>query len=45
MAAGRAAGASVVARVLTGMGSRDQLDAAGATHVLTTIAELPPLLG
>jgi len=44
IAAGRAAGASVVAGVLTGNGTRDELAAAGATHVLATITELPALL-
>lgn len=43
--AGVAAGASVVAGVLTGTGTRDELESAGATHVLTTIAELPGVLG
>ncbi len=44
MAAGRAAGASIVAGVLTGTGTRDELTTAGATHVLATIAELPATL-
>ncbi len=43
--AGVAAGASVVAGVLTGTGTREELEAAGATHVLTTIGELPGVLG
>lgn len=44
VAAGLAAGASIVAGVLTGTGTREELAAAGATHVLGTIADLPPLL-
>ncbi len=44
MQAGVAAGASVVAGVLTGAGSRGELEAAGATHILASIAELPALL-
>ena len=43
--AGVAAGASVVAGVLTGTGTREELEAAGATHVLATIAEFPGALG
>ncbi|HEY0814952.1 MAG TPA: phosphonatase-like hydrolase [Pseudonocardia sp.] len=43
--AGVAAGAAVVAGVLTGTGSREELESAGATHVLATIAELPGVLG
>lgn len=42
--AGLAAGASVVAGVLTGAGTRAELESAGATVVLTTIADLPPAL-
>ena len=42
--AGVAAGASIVAGVLTGAGTRTELRTAGATHVLDTIAELPDLL-
>lgn len=42
--AGCAAGASIVAGVLTGAGTRDELTTAGATHVLATIAELPAVL-
>ncbi|WP_407555559.1 phosphonatase-like hydrolase [Streptomyces sp. Pv4-95] len=45
MLSGRRAGASVVAGVLTGAHDTAQLEAAGATHVLTSVAELPPLLG
>lgn len=42
--AGVAAGASVVAGVLTGTGTRETLAAAGATHVLASVADLLPLL-
>jgi phosphonatase-like hydrolase len=42
--AGLAAGASIVAGVLTGSGTRAQLASAGATHVLTGISQLPTLL-
>jgi phosphonatase-like hydrolase len=42
--AGVASGASVVAGVLTGTGSRAELDAAGATHVLGSVGELLPLV-
>ena len=42
--AGLAADAGIVAGVLTGAGTRDELTAAGATHVLDSIAELPDLL-
>ncbi len=42
--AGIAAGAGIVAGVLTGTGTRETLEAAGATHVLTSIADLLPLL-
>ncbi|MBZ4017193.1 phosphonatase-like hydrolase [Streptomyces purpurogeneiscleroticus] len=45
MLSGRRAGASVVAGVLTGAHDKDQLEAAGATHVLGSVAELPALLG
>jgi phosphonatase-like hydrolase len=41
---GLRAGASVVAGVLTGAGSRRELEAAGATHVLDSIADLPGVL-
>jgi phosphonatase-like hydrolase len=41
---GLRAGASVVAGVLTGAGDRDELLAAGATHVLGSIRELPAVL-
>ncbi|WP_037570630.1 phosphonatase-like hydrolase [Phaeacidiphilus oryzae] len=40
---GRRAGASVVAGVLTGAHGEDRLRAAGATHVLASVAELPAL--
>jgi phosphoglycolate phosphatase len=39
------AGAGLVAGVLTGVGDRAALTAAGATHVLGSIGELPGLLG
>jgi phosphoglycolate phosphatase len=42
---GLRAGAAVVAGVLTGSASRNELEAAGATHVLDRISGLPPLLG
>lgn len=42
--AGIAAGAGIVAGVLTGTGTADELTAAGATHVLDTIADLLPLV-
>src|SRR5699024_861708 len=42
---GRAAGAGVVAGVLTGAHDRDQLVTAGATRVLGSVCELPGLLG
>ncbi|WP_030250155.1 phosphonatase-like hydrolase [Streptomyces violens] len=45
MLSGRRAGASVVAGVLTGAHDKAQLEAAGATHVLGSVAELPALLG
>ncbi|GAA1966182.1 phosphonatase-like hydrolase [Amycolatopsis minnesotensis] len=41
---GLSAGASLVAGVLTGAGQRADLTAAGATHVLGSVAELPDLL-
>ncbi|WP_374226973.1 phosphonatase-like hydrolase [Streptomyces sp. JJ38] len=41
---GRRAGAGVVAGVLTGAHDAPTLRAAGATHVLRTVAELPELL-
>jgi phosphoglycolate phosphatase-like HAD superfamily hydrolase len=39
------AGASLVAGVLTGSGDRTGLLAAGATHILGSVAELPGLVG
>jgi phosphoglycolate phosphatase len=39
------AGAGLVAGVLTGSGSREELEAAGAAHVIDSIAGLLPLLG
>jgi phosphonatase-like hydrolase len=39
------AGAGIVGGVLTGAGRRADLEAAGATHVLDTVAGLLPLLG
>lgn len=41
---GRRAGAAVLAGVLTGPHSRDDLLAAGATHILPTVADLPALV-
>ena len=45
MESGVRAGASVVAGVLTGSSDRSCLLAAGATHVLGSVTELPRLLG
>ncbi|MGW2629872.1 phosphonatase-like hydrolase [Streptomyces chattanoogensis] len=45
MLSGRRAGAGTVAGVLTGAHDRAQLTAAGATHILGSVAELPALLG
>ncbi|MCF3176888.1 phosphonatase-like hydrolase [Streptomyces sioyaensis] len=45
MLSGRRAGAGIVAGVLTGAHERAQLESAGATHVLGSVAELPALLG
>ena len=42
---GRRAGAGLVAGVLTGRATRDELEAAKAPHVLDTIADLLPLAG
>ena len=42
---GRRAGAGLVAGVLTGRATRDELEAAKAPHVLDTIADLLPLVG
>ncbi|QKG23704.1 HAD-IA family hydrolase [Actinomadura verrucosospora] len=44
MLTGRRSGASVVAGVLTGAHDRDRLLAAGATHVLPSVADLPDLV-
>ncbi|GAA0623075.1 phosphonatase-like hydrolase [Kribbella sandramycini] len=44
MTTGIAAGAAVVAGVLTGAHGKDQLQAAGATHVLESVRDLPGLL-
>ncbi|MBO2461265.1 HAD-IA family hydrolase [Actinomadura violacea] len=44
MLTGRRSGASVVAGVLTGAHDRDRLLAAGATHVLPSVADLPGLV-
>jgi phosphoglycolate phosphatase len=41
---GLRAGAGIVAGVLTGSGTREELEQAGATHVIESIAELLPLL-
>jgi phosphoglycolate phosphatase-like HAD superfamily hydrolase len=41
---GLAAGARIVAGVLTGAHDRDRLTAAGATHVLDSVAQLTTLL-
>jgi phosphoglycolate phosphatase-like HAD superfamily hydrolase len=45
MIAGCRAGAGLVAGALTGAGDRPALVAAGATHVIGSIGELPGLLG
>jgi phosphonatase-like hydrolase len=44
MLTGRRSGASIVAGVLTGAHDRDRLLAAGATHVLPSVAALPDLV-
>ena len=44
MLAGRRAGASIVAGVLTGAHDRAILEAAPHTHIIDSIADLPPLL-
>ena len=44
IACGRSSGASIVAGVLTGPHAAARLQAAGATHVLGSIADLPGLL-
>ena len=43
--AGRAAGAGMVVGVLSGAQTRDELTAEGPTHVLASVADVPPLLG
>jgi phosphoglycolate phosphatase-like HAD superfamily hydrolase len=45
MLSGVRAGAGVVAGVLTGAHDADALRAAGATHVLDSVAQLPGVLG
>ena len=42
---GLRAGAGLVVGVLTGSGTRDELEQAGAPHVLDSVADLLPLLG
>ncbi|MFE3453029.1 HAD-IA family hydrolase [Nonomuraea sp. NPDC059194] len=44
MLAGRRAGASMVAGVMTGVHSRDRLLKGGATHILDSLAEFPELI-
>lgn len=44
MLTGLRAGASIVAGVLTGAGDKHELESAGATHVLNSVAELPSIL-
>ncbi|TDB79842.1 HAD family hydrolase [Actinomadura sp. KC216] len=44
MLTGRRSGASIVAGVLTGAHDRDRLLAAGATHILPSVAALPGLI-
>lgn len=44
IATGLAAGAGIVAGTLTGAHSADQLRAAGATHVVASVAEFPALV-
>jgi phosphonatase-like hydrolase len=41
---GLRAGASIVAGVLTGSGAKHELETAGATHVLNSVADLPGIL-
>ena len=41
---GKRSGAGIVAGVLTGIHTKDRLHRAGATHLLSSIAELPNLL-
>src|SRR5215469_9221227 len=42
---GLRAGAGVVAGVLTGSGTREELEKAGAPHIIDSIADLLPLIG
>ena len=42
---GLRAGAGIVAGILTGTGSREELEQAGAPHILDSITDLLPLLG
>ncbi|GAA4618139.1 phosphonatase-like hydrolase [Actinoallomurus liliacearum] len=44
MRSGRRSGASIVAGTLTGAHDRARLDAAGATHILSSITELPEVV-
>lgn len=44
MLCGRRAGASIVAGVLTGVHSRERLVGGGATHILDSFADFPPLI-
>lgn len=44
MLAGRRAGASVIAGLMTGVHSRDRLLKGGATHILDSLAEFPELV-
>ncbi|GIH75282.1 HAD-IA family hydrolase [Planobispora longispora] len=44
MLAGRRAGASVVAGIMTGVHSKDRLIKGGATHIVESIADLPGLV-
>jgi phosphoglycolate phosphatase len=44
IATGRAAGASILAGVLTGFDSADRLWSEGATHVLASVADLPDVV-
>ena len=42
---GLRAGAGVVAGVLTGSGTREELEKAGAPHIIDSIGDLLPLIG
>ncbi|MCO5998641.1 HAD family hydrolase [Actinoallomurus rhizosphaericola] len=44
MHSGRRSGASIVAGTLTGAHDRTRLEAAGATHILSSVTELPTLI-